>query len=65
MTFKEFKEMTTGVDEYRVYHQDTYKWYFWEETEQWDNCPVQAFCFNIAGFDDTIVCIVDVVGLPT
>lgn len=64
MTFKEFKKMTAGVDEYQVFHQGTNKWYYGEEMEKWDNCPVQAFCFNIAGFDDKIVCTVDVVDLP-
>lgn len=41
MTFKEFKKMTAGVDEYQVYHQGTGKWYFEEETEKWRK-PLQS-----------------------
>ena len=61
MTFKEFRDVTTGVDRYQVYMSG--KWFYEPEilNGEFDNKNVVAFNFAVYDCFDTIVCTVDLI----
>ena len=61
MTFKEFRDVTTGVDRYQVYMSG--KWFYEPEilSGEFDDKNVVAFDFKVYDCFDTIVCTVDLI----
>ena len=57
MTFKTFREMTSGVRHYQLYFQG--KWIVGKEVFEYDNYLITEFDFTVDSRED-IICTVDV-----